>query len=58
MAPQNLNRHLKAVRDAPIRAVAVSAAAMSSLLNLSHLSNPLEQSQLVAQLLHDFLSAR
>ena len=58
MAQQNLIGHLMAVREAPIWVVAVSAVAMSSLLNLSHLSNPLEQSQLVAQLLHDFLSAR
>jgi hypothetical protein len=34
-----------AVRDASIWAVAVSAAAMSSLLNLRHLSNPLEQNR-------------
>ena len=41
-----------------IRVVAVSAAAVSSLLNLSHLSNPLEQSQLVAELLNGFPQAR
>ena len=34
-----------------IRVVAVLAVAMRSLLNLSHLSNPLEQSQLVKRLL-------
>jgi len=52
VAQQNLNRHLKPVREEPIWAVAVLAAAMSSLLNLSHLSNPLEQNQQVAQLLN------
>jgi len=50
MAPQNLTRHLM-----EIRVVAVLAVAMSSLLNLSHLSNPLEQSQLVKRLLTQFL---
>jgi hypothetical protein len=55
VAQQNLTRHLMAVWDASISAVAVSAAAMSSLLNLSHLSNPLEQSQLVKRLLTQFL---
>ena len=55
MAPQNLTRHLMAVRDASIWAVAVLAVAMSSLLNLNHLSNPLEQSQQVAELLTEFL---
>ena len=55
MAQRNLNRHLMAVREAPIWAVAVSAAAMSSLLNLNHLSNPLEQSRLVKRLLTQFL---
>ena len=42
-------------REEPIWAVAVSAVAMSSLLNLSHLSNPLEQSQLLKRLLTEFL---
>jgi len=58
VAQQNLNRHLKPVREEPISAVAVSAAAMSSLLNLSHLSNPLEQNQQVAQLLNGSLQTR
>jgi len=55
VAQQNLNRHLKAVWDASIWAAAVLAAAMSSLLNLSHVSKPLEQSQLVKRLLDEFL---
>jgi len=58
VAQQNLTRHLMAVWDASISAVAVSAAAMSSLLNLSHHSNPLEQNQQVAQLLNRFLQTR
>jgi hypothetical protein len=55
VAQQNLNRHLMAVREAPIWVVAVLAAAMSSLLNLRHFSNPLEQSHLVKRLLDEFL---
>ena len=58
MAQRNLNRHLMAVREAPIWVVAVWAAAMSSLLNLSHLSNPLKQSQLFAELLNGFPQTR
>jgi len=58
MAQRNLIGHLMEVREVPIWVVAVWAAAMSSLLNLSHLSNPLEQNQQVAQLLNRFLQTR
>ena len=55
MAQRNLNRHLMGVREVPIWVAAVLAAATSSLMNLSHLSNHLEQSQQVAELLSGFL---
>ena len=58
MAQQTLNRHLMEAQEAPIWVVAVLAAAMSSLLNLSTLSNPLEQNQQVAELLNGFLQTR
>ena len=47
-----------AVWDASIWAVAVWEVAMSSHVNLSHLSNPLEHRQQVAELLNEFLQAR